>query len=550
VSRGSLTTKMTAPLLIRALPNISGPLHRDMWYRSGILIFTFFCYTSYHLSRKPISVVKSVLYHKNCSDVDPLDNSTDKFWCDWKPFNEGDASDLLGYLDLCYLISYALAMFVSGHLADRMDLRQYLSLGMIGSGVFTAAFGLGYFLDIHSFAFYAIIQIIGGAFQATGWPSVVSVVGNWFGKGKRGLIMGIWNAHTSVGNILGSIIAGAFVDTAWGWSFIVPGMIIFSVGVLVWLGLVPSPGIVGVLPPDHSDKEFTSTQGCSPRSQPAMHRPLLYLKMREVKIVSRDIDTEADTEEEGRVRAGEGTSLLPNKRHHSHSEKAISIKQAVMIPGVIEFSLCLFFAKLVSYTFLYWLPKYISEKMPELSAENAAYTSTMFDLGGICGGILAGYISDKFRIRGLTCVIFLIAAAPMLFVYESYGGDVPYYGNCLLLALCGACVNGPYALITTAVSADLGTHHTVRGSAKALGMVTAIIDGTGSIGAALGPGLTGVISATGWHNVFYMLIAADFTAALFLIRVVIKELRERGDPPGDPPTTIVPRHTVQQAGEG
>lgn len=28
--------------------------------------------------------------------------------------------------------------------------------------------------------------------------------------------------------------------------------------------------------------------------------------------------------------------------------------------GVIEFSLCLLFAKLVSYTFLYWLPLYIS----------------------------------------------------------------------------------------------------------------------------------------------------------------------------------------------
>lgn len=38
-----------------------------------------------------------------------------------------------------------------------------------------------------------------GLLQATGWPSVVSVMANWFGKGKRGLIMGIWNAHTSVG---------------------------------------------------------------------------------------------------------------------------------------------------------------------------------------------------------------------------------------------------------------------------------------------------------------------------------------------------------------
>jgi MFS family permease len=39
--------------------------------------------------------------------------------------------------------------------------------------------------------------------QATGWPSVVAVVGKWFPRGRRGLIMGIWNSHTSVGNILG-----------------------------------------------------------------------------------------------------------------------------------------------------------------------------------------------------------------------------------------------------------------------------------------------------------------------------------------------------------
>ena len=30
------------------------------------------------------------------------------------------------------------------------------------------------------------------------------------------------------------------------------------------------------------------------------------------------------------------------------------------LQGVVEFSLCLFFSKLVSYTFLFWLPKYIS----------------------------------------------------------------------------------------------------------------------------------------------------------------------------------------------
>jgi OPA family glycerol-3-phosphate transporter-like MFS transporter 1/2 len=32
---------------------------------------------------------------------------------------------------------------------------------------------------------------------------------------------------------------------------------------------------------------------------------------------------------------------------------------SVLFQGVVEYSLSLFFAKLVSYTFLYWLPLYI-----------------------------------------------------------------------------------------------------------------------------------------------------------------------------------------------
>lgn len=74
---------------------------------------------------------------------------------------------------------------------------------------------------------------------------------------------------------------------------------------------------------------------------------------------------------------GEDHPLLTESAEVENSDKkAISFMTALKIPGVIEFSLCLFFAKLVSYTvsdcsqprrpfssfilqFLYWLPKYI-----------------------------------------------------------------------------------------------------------------------------------------------------------------------------------------------
>jgi sugar phosphate permease len=52
--------------------------------------------------------------------------------------------------------------------------------------------------------------------------------------------MGFWNSHLYVGNIIGSLIAGAFVTTSWGYSFIIPGIIIGAVGLLIFLLLVPS----------------------------------------------------------------------------------------------------------------------------------------------------------------------------------------------------------------------------------------------------------------------------------------------------------------------
>lgn len=53
--------------------------------------------------------------------------------------------------------------------------------------------------------------------QSTGWPGVVSVMGNWLGIRRRGLVMGVWNAHTSVGNILGTAIPAIWAVRGGNW---------------------------------------------------------------------------------------------------------------------------------------------------------------------------------------------------------------------------------------------------------------------------------------------------------------------------------------------
>ncbi|XP_076017490.1 glucose-6-phosphate exchanger SLC37A2 [Genypterus blacodes] len=470
---------------------------RDSWYRGFILFLTFLFYTAYHLSRKPISIVKSEL-HRNCSALIPpadLNISNNATWCDWAPFDQDNYNTLFGVLDNSFLVAYAIGMFFSGIFGERLPLRYYLSIGMLLSGLFTVLFGLGYYWNIHSLWYYAFIQVMNGLVQTTGWPSVVTCVGNWFGKGKRGFIMGIWNSHTSVGNILGSLIAGVFVSSAWGMSFIVPGLIIASTGILCFFFLVEKPEDVNCSAPNHHcDQEGNE-------EEPVLQNP-----------------SNTDTTSYGACSISTETSEAREEQ-----AEAISFIGALSIPGVVEFSLCLLFAKLVSYTFLYWLPLYIS-KVAHFEAKEAGDMSTLFDVGGIVGGIMAGLVSDYTGGRATTCGFMLLAAAPMLFLYNSIGQRS--FGTTVgMLLVCGGLVNGPYALITTAVSADLGTHESLRGNSRALSTVTAIIDGTGSIGAAVGPLLAGLISPTGWNNVFYMLISADILACLFLSRLVYKEVQ-------------------------
>lgn len=119
----------------------------------------------------------------------------------------------------------------------------------------------------------------------------------------------------------------------------------------------------------------------------------------------------------------------------------------------------------------------------------------------------------------------MYAAIPCMLLYRSYGHHSQTI-NILLMMIAGLFVNGPYALITTAVSADLGTHCSLKGDSRALATVTAIIDGTGSVGAALGPLLTGFLSRKGWDMVFLMLMIGALIAGLLLSRLVIAEFSE------------------------
>lgn len=312
---------------------------------------------------------------------------------------------------------------------------------MLASGVFTILFGLGYSLNIHVFTYYFLVQCINGIVQSSGWPGVVTLVANWFGEGRRGLIMGIWNSHTSLGNITGSLLAAAFVTSDWMLSFVLPGALIITIGCLVLLS-------VATHPKDLTFEEDQENQGLLNQDEPIEETTSL------------------------------GSSTEQNTRN-SNNHEAISFGQALLIPGVIPYSFCLFFSKLVNYTFLFWLPYYLASAF-DLDAKKSGDYSTIFDIGGILGGITAGAFSDSTGSHSVVCAFMLVLGCILLFIFQSTAAISAGF-MAFMLFITGLFVNGPYALITTAVSADLGSNSALQGNAAGLATVTAIIDGCGSL---------------------------------------------------------------------
>jgi hypothetical protein len=124
-------------------------------YRAVVLALTFGTYALYHATRKPMSIVKGTLRDT------------------WEPFDADDGNAVLGSIDVAFLATYAVGMFFSGHVADTMDPRIFLTIGMLGSGLFTIAFGMCYFADVHSVWIFYAIQV-----PTLDWiltPSVVSL---------------------------------------------------------------------------------------------------------------------------------------------------------------------------------------------------------------------------------------------------------------------------------------------------------------------------------------------------------------------------------------
>ncbi|XP_030681862.1 sugar phosphate exchanger 3 isoform X2 [Nomascus leucogenys] len=282
-----------------------------------VFLLTFFSYSLLHASRKTFSNVKvSISEQWTPSAFNTSIELPVEIWSSNHLFPSAEKATLfLGTLDTIFLFSYAVGLFISGIIGDRLNLRWVLSFGMCSSALVVFVFGaLTEWLHFYNKWLYCCLWIVNGLLQSTGWPCVVAVMGNWFGKAGRGVVFGLWSACASVGNILGACLAYSVLQYGYEYAFLVTASVQFAGGIVIFFGLLVSPEEIG-LSGIEAEENFEEDS----------HRPLIN-------------DGENEDEYEPNYSIQDDSSVA--------QVKAISFYQACCLPGVIPYLVSLIRDKL------------------------------------------------------------------------------------------------------------------------------------------------------------------------------------------------------------
>ncbi|RHY73988.1 hypothetical protein DYB30_001913 [Aphanomyces astaci] len=385
-------------------------------------VITFTTYATFHVARKSFSSIKGELSREQ-----------------WMVSSLTSQSNMYGLMDMVFLGFYAVGLYVSGMLGDRLDLRKFLAGGMVGVALVLVAFGMAGLANIHFFWFYLALWGINGAVQSVGWPANVAII----------ILYGL-----------------ADPTLAWKLVMLASGSFMLMQSAVVYVFLVPVP------------------------PKPHLH-------------------DDTDVQEASKAAIDEDDMCAP---------EGISFSRAWMIPGVASYAV--------------------------------AYACILYDVGAIVGSVVGGYVTDRMGGRRSLYIVssLCLAGLDMQFLF---GATEHMTG--ILLFLTGILMGGPEMLITTTISADLGTHASLAKNAQALATVTGIIDGTGSIGAALAQYVVGRIAnchsvcedtaltdltprvcptTCAWDSVFFMLQGCVVVGMLSLSGLVVQETRAAWHLPG------------------
>jgi OPA family sugar phosphate sensor protein UhpC-like MFS transporter len=380
----------------------------------------------------------------------------------------GWSATTLGEVWAAYLVAYALGQFVAAAMATRLGPRRNVLLGMGLSVVATLAMGMTL-----SVPFMAGLVAVNGLAQATGWSGNVGTMAGWFQKRERGRVMGLWSNCFTVGALTSGWVM------AWVLGTHAPG------APAPWrLCFYTGAGVLAV-----SWVQFYVFQRNAPEDVGLA--PL------------------ADPDEPEAEAAGEGRTTGPM------GLSASAWTNLLLVSGFY------FFAKFIRYAMWSWAA-YFLQKNYGLTGAGANVYATVFDVMGIPGVFVTGWLSDRFfgsRRSGVALLMMLaMTVATALLVW--FGSvSVPVFA--VLLGLVGFTLYGPDAILSAAGAMDIGSRRQAT-------FATAMISGFGGVGAVVQEVVIARMydaSHGALGPVFVLIFGSAALASLFCLGLVLRNRR-------------------------
>lgn len=360
-------------------------------------------------------------------------------------------------LIFAFSLAYVIGQFVNGWLADRYGPRRVVTAGALLSVISTALMGIWATPSL-----FLILEFTNGLGQASGWSGIGKLMASWFSRAERGVVMAWWSTNY----VLGGFLAGVFST----WAVTNP----YLFASLGW--------------------------------RRGMFGPALVLAAVTAYFLWAVRDTPRDAGLAVRFADEPGRPDAPRGRRNTRETWRVLVRDRN-----IQAIACMYFLlKLTRYSLLFWLPLYLSQRL-HFSDERSGYTSSLFELVGFLGPLLAGYVSDRLlNSRRFPVGAVMLWALAIACLFQPLSNGAGFWGTAITISIIGILVYGPDTLMAGAAVQDFAR----RGdTAQALGYV----NGVGSCGQLLSAYvIAGFVQWFGWDSTFVLFTALSILGGLVL----------------------------------
>lgn len=375
----------------------------------------------------------------------------------------------LGILSSVFYIVYGIGKFISGLLADRANIRTFMAIGLFAASIIHLFIG---YLD----SLYLIVFFWGlnGAFQSMGFPPIAKGLVHWFSPKERATK---WTILSS------SHTAGTF-----GVGLLVAGILnLYNKGIVGWEAVFYVPGIIGCLT--------------------ALFL-LITLRDRPVALGLPEIE---DYKNDKPIVELTDTSLS----HWGILRKFIFTNKYIWI-----LSFANMFIYIIRFGTLDWATIFLYE-VKGIDQVSVAIFWTLMPLAGIPGGIVAGYLADRFwngRCVPIN-IIYLVLLTFSIMGFYLYSGPDNVLLTGVFLLLIGFLIDGPQNLISGVQASRVTVKEAISGACGMTGFF-------GYVGATFsGIGLAYITEKFGWLGMYATCV---LSAILCIVLVMMTWKKEKG----------------------